>query len=132
MKRSIFDEQTSKALKKWHQNVKKKNPKGSSNSPSRSPNTSPKGSPRATPVVQIPHFKPGSNIALSPSPSRRRRHSDLGAQGVDVEVLSISANFTPNPVVIQTDLLTGSNEQQLHAIKDTKDDEFTFINLSDS
>lgn len=132
MKRSIFDEQTSKALKKWHQAVKKKNPKGSGNSPSRSPNTSPKGSPKATTVHPIPHFKA---TGISPSPSRRRHLSDQGLQYATPEVLSAPAvTATPNPTfAAPTDLLTGSAEQKKpQAAGDSKEDEeYSFINLSE-
>ncbi|WOK92834.1 MLO-like protein 9 [Canna indica] len=122
MKKSIFDEQTSKALKKWHQFVKKKNLRGLTHTPSRSPN----GSSEAASVHPIPHFKPPpANISLSLSPSRRRRHSDAG-------VLSSLATVAPAPAIVHTDLLTGSTEhRQQHAVKGNKDDEFTFINLSD-
>ncbi|URE33002.1 hypothetical protein MUK42_35682, partial [Musa troglodytarum] len=132
MKRSIFDEQTSKALKKWHQAVKKKNPKGSGNSPSRSPNTSPKGSPKATTVHPIPHFKA---TGISPSPSRRRHLSDQGLQYATPEVLSAPAvTATPNPAfAAPTDLLTGSAEQKKpQAVGDSKEDEeYSFINLTE-
>ncbi|RWW80132.1 hypothetical protein BHE74_00011541 [Ensete ventricosum] len=132
MKRSIFDEQTSKALKKWHQAVKKKNPKGSGNSPSRSPNTSPKGSPKATTVHPIPHFKA---TGISPSPSRRRHLSDQGLQYATPEVLSAPAvPATPNPAfAAPADLLTGSAEQKKpQAVGDSKEDEeYSFINLSE-
>ncbi|CAL9129336.1 unnamed protein product [Musa textilis] len=132
MKRSIFDEQTSKALKKWHQAVKKKNPKGAGNSPSRSPNTSPKGSPKATTVHPIPHFKA---TGISPSPSRRRHLSDQGLQYATPEVLSAPVvTATPNPAfAAPTDLLTGSAEQKKpQAVGDSKEDEeYSFINLTE-
>ncbi|XP_074588040.1 MLO-like protein 9 [Curcuma longa] len=57
MKTSIFDEQTSKAIKKWHQTaMKKKNPKGS-------PNASPRGSPKEVAMHSI--HDPTSAVAAS-------------------------------------------------------------------
>ncbi|XP_074572609.1 MLO-like protein 9 [Curcuma longa] len=60
MKRSIFDEQTSKAIKKWHQTAmkKKKNTQGS-------PNASPPGSPKA--VAMHPIQDPSSTVATAAS-----------------------------------------------------------------
>ncbi|XP_072979467.1 MLO-like protein 9 [Typha angustifolia] len=124
MKRSIFDEQTSKAIKKWHQAVKKKNPKGSVNSPSsRSPATSPKESPNKSPVHQLNRFKSIGHSGIAPSPSRRRHHSDQDIPDTDSEVASIPIN--------QTDLLTGSIELQQHVSDHNKEDQFTLIKLSD-
>ncbi|PKA48127.1 MLO-like protein 5 [Apostasia shenzhenica] len=50
MKRSIFDEQTNRALKKWHQAVRKRHKKGTSCSPSVTSTTTPRTSPSSSPV----------------------------------------------------------------------------------
>ncbi|KAJ6792177.1 MLO-like protein 9 [Iris pallida] len=65
MKKSIFDEQTSRALKKWHQAVKKRHKKGLSQSNSITPTTaSPRSSPGASPLHHLYDYQ---NIAQSTS-----------------------------------------------------------------
>nr|CAD1830652.1 unnamed protein product [Ananas comosus var. bracteatus] len=128
MKRSIFDEQTSKAIKKWHQAVKKKNPKGDSvNSPSnQSPSTSPKANRSSSPVHQLHRFKSMSHSSgIAMTPSRRRHQSDQ--DNLDAE------NEAPPSVPVvnaTTDLLTGLiDEHQHHAGEHKKEDEFAFVKL---
>ncbi|KZV43070.1 MLO-like protein 5-like [Dorcoceras hygrometricum] len=82
MKKSIFDEQTSKALMNWHNKIKKKNERAQPNTPrSRrlggSPNNSPDSSPKA-----------GSNIEMA----------DKNSTTPPVHMADYTAN---------TDLLTG-------------------------
>ncbi|KAG1361111.1 MLO-like protein 5 [Cocos nucifera] len=121
MKRSIFDEQTSKALKKWHhQAVKKKNPqKNSPNSPSRSPPPSPRAS-------QTPASKTTRSLSLTPS--GRRHYSDPDALVAKAEAPSLSSTTTMVSTVNNTDLLTGSNEDH----RNGDEDEFSLVNLTDS
>ncbi|KAG0457377.1 hypothetical protein HPP92_022534 [Vanilla planifolia] len=57
MKRSIFDEQTNLALKKWHQVVRKRHKGGASRSPIVSPGTSPTTSPSSSPVHLLHRYK---------------------------------------------------------------------------
>uniref|UniRef100_A0A5B6YRI5 MLO-like protein n=1 Tax=Davidia involucrata TaxID=16924 RepID=A0A5B6YRI5_DAVIN len=58
MKRAVFDEQTSKALKNWHKNaMKKKNDEKSGAAPTRTLGGSPGESPENSPRVAHPHVK---------------------------------------------------------------------------
>ncbi|KAL0920305.1 hypothetical protein M5K25_009430 [Dendrobium thyrsiflorum] len=57
MKRSIFDEQTNRALKKWHQAVRKRHKKGNSPSPTITPGSSPRTSPTSSPVHLLHRYK---------------------------------------------------------------------------
>ncbi|KAK9271083.1 hypothetical protein L1049_026672 [Liquidambar formosana] len=57
MKKSIFDEQTSKALKKWHMNALKKKEGRTGRSPTRTLGGSPGDSPVHSPSHAQPHFK---------------------------------------------------------------------------
>jgi Mlo family len=110
MKRSIFDEHTSKALKKWHHQavVKTKatggnpntNPRGSSNSPSTSP-------PRASAGKQMQRMqsKADRGIQLQAAPSRRR--NSYNDQEITDEGQTDAAAREPSMVPV-TDLLTGS------------------------
>ncbi|THU71780.1 hypothetical protein C4D60_Mb04t05100 [Musa balbisiana] len=118
MKRSIFDDQTSKAIMKWHQAVKKKNP-------TTSPKGSPKGSPKAATVVPADSETSAGDIMLTP-PQR-----DQDAQGTNAGVQWSAATATPTSAVASADLLTGSTEQQLHSAHE-KEDDYSFINLSDT
>ncbi|XP_008804580.1 MLO-like protein 9 isoform X2 [Phoenix dactylifera] len=120
MKKSIFDEQTSKALKKWHHEaVKKKNPpKNSPNSPPRSPSTSPRAS-------QNPACKTMRSISLTPS--GRRQYSDPDALAAKAEAPYSSSTTTMVSTVNNTDLLTGSTEHHQNG----KQDEFSLVNLTD-
>lgn len=85
MKRSIFDEQTSKALKQWHKNaVKKKNDAGRGSSPpktfSRSPGDSPVQSPRhARPRNQASEVVEAADRSSSP-----RQTANAMAMSVDL------------------------------------------------
>lgn len=115
MKRSIFDDQTSKAIMKWHQAVKKKNP-----------TTSPKGSPKAATVVPADSETSAGDIMLTPP------QGDQDAQGTNAGVQWSAATATPTSAVASADLLTGSTEQQLHAVEHEKEDDYSFINLSDT
>ncbi|XP_059590625.1 MLO-like protein 9 isoform X2 [Vitis vinifera] len=57
MKRAIFDEQTSRALKKWHMNAQKKKNEGKpEHGPTRTLGGSPGDSPVNTPSAAHPHF----------------------------------------------------------------------------
>ncbi|URD96659.1 hypothetical protein MUK42_31837 [Musa troglodytarum] len=119
MKRSIFDDQTSKAIMKWHQAVKKKNP-------TTSPKGSPKGSPKAATVVPADNVTSAGDVMLTP-PQR-----DQDAEDTNAGVQWSAATATPTSAVASADLLTGSTEQQLHAVEHEKEDDYSFINLSDT
>ncbi|KAK1322033.1 MLO-like protein 8 [Acorus calamus] len=56
MKKSIFNEQTSRALKKWHEDAKKKQGKPSQGSRTPGGGT-PEASPSASPVHPLKRFK---------------------------------------------------------------------------
>lgn len=80
MKRSIFDEQTSKALKQWHKNALKKKTDGKAEPPTRTLGGSPGDSPENTPThAQQPH-------------PRKIRPSDNDLQSVDNNAASITAS----------------------------------------
>ncbi|XP_030951032.1 MLO-like protein 9 [Quercus lobata] len=66
MKRSIFDEQTSKALKQWHQKAVKKKTDGRASSPPRTLGGSPGDSPVQSPPRACPH---GQLCAVVPDKS---------------------------------------------------------------
>ncbi|KAM0942157.1 hypothetical protein DsansV1_C15g0135301 [Dioscorea sansibarensis] len=116
MKKSIFDEQTSKALMKWRQAVKKKQGKGPNKSPSDSPSTSPReGSPKAAQKHQLHRFKSMGNAGVNPMPSRRRCHPEQDALS-DTETddpSSAAATAVAIANLSNTDLLTGSDEYHL-------------------
>ncbi|XP_042376115.1 MLO-like protein 9 isoform X1 [Zingiber officinale] len=81
MKISIFDEQTSKAIKKWHQTaMKKKNPKGS-------PNASPPGSPKA--VAMHPIHDPTSAVAATVASTSAVASKDILSGTTELQLLAV-------------------------------------------
>lgn len=71
MKRSIFDEQTNRALKKWHQAVRKRH-KGNSPSPTITPGSSPGTSPTSSPIHLLHRYK-----TIGHSDMIQAKYSDL-------------------------------------------------------
>ncbi|URE41668.1 hypothetical protein MUK42_05426, partial [Musa troglodytarum] len=83
MKRSIFDEETSKALIKWHQNAKKKQEKGISRASSvREPSST--MSPRASPVNPTQRSRSAGHTGAVYTPSGSR-HA-VGDHDLEAEV----------------------------------------------
>ena len=73
MKKSVFDEQTASAIKKWQMVAKKKRAgKSSTNSPFRTPETSRRGSPSASPGRPMQRFMTMGNL-----PPRYYSENDL-------------------------------------------------------
>ncbi|XP_042397138.1 MLO-like protein 9 [Zingiber officinale] len=116
MKRSIFDEQTSKAIKKWHQTAmkKKKNTQGS-------PNASPPRSPKAVTMHPIQDPSSTGDILLT--------HRKGPTQSPDAEALLVAATAASTSVAASEDILTGTTEQ-LHAVELKKEENYQFIDLS--
>ncbi|PKA52102.1 MLO-like protein 8 [Apostasia shenzhenica] len=81
MKRSIFDEQTNKALKKWHQAVRKRQKMGMPGSPSMTPSTSPRTSPSSSPVHLLHRFK-----TIGHSDAIQRLHSDQDHESFEMMI----------------------------------------------
>lgn len=80
MKRSIFDEQTSKALKQWHKNALKKKTDG-----------------KAEPQTRTLGGSPGESPELSPTHAhqthpRKIRPSDNDTRSLDTNAASITAS----------------------------------------
>lgn len=76
MKRSIFDEQTSKALKQWHQKAVKKKTDGRASSPPRTLGGSPGDSPVQSPPRACPH---GQVCAVVPDRSSPKTTANIMA-----------------------------------------------------
>ncbi|KAG9135760.1 hypothetical protein Leryth_002481 [Lithospermum erythrorhizon] len=81
MKKSIFDEQTSKALKKWHMNVKKKQVRGGSSltrtlGEATSPSASSMGSPMHATGSALNHFR-NTGHSTQPFPYDEQETLDL-------------------------------------------------------
>ncbi|CAL9076192.1 MLO-like protein 9 isoform X1 [Musa acuminata AAA Group] len=122
LKRSIFDEHTSKALKRWHQGVKKKL-KETSQSGSRtpSPGVSPRASLNVSPVHSMHRYRSIGHMGEAHYRSPRRGASDHGNSGGEVEISSSS----------EINQGAGPTEQQLH-VKEGQDQEnfsFSFAQL---
>ncbi|MQM10290.1 hypothetical protein Taro_043182 [Colocasia esculenta] len=89
MKRSIFDEQTSKALKKWHQAAKKRHGK-SSHQTARTPGESPSASPSASPAHPLQRFMTTGHATNAPSKTKVRYLSENELSDTDQDMPSTS------------------------------------------
>ncbi|XP_034574853.1 LOW QUALITY PROTEIN: MLO-like protein 9 [Setaria viridis] len=116
MKRTIFDEQTAKALKKWHKAVvKKKHNKESSDDPSQTPSTdtttggteaSEWRRPHEVPVRHLHRYKTIAHVGGTRSPLSDSDYSDTE----DAEPLSSSQTRHLIPPAKQRSLDTGGAE----------------------
>ncbi|KAJ4776409.1 MLO-like protein [Rhynchospora pubera] len=142
MKRSIFDEQTSKALKKWHhQAVVKTKATGGNHNTNQKGSTSPSSSPRATSPprpsepkkmqrMQSKAADRGVQLQVAPS---RRSHSYNEQEITDENQNEAAPATTMAPM---TDLLTGSAlpqqqgpQQQQRRGGDDEDYQFVRVDL---
>ena len=96
MKRSIFNEQTSKALKKWHQAVKRRHKKGSLHSPSITPSTSTITSPSTSPLRQFYRSKTFGHSGRSQTHASLSYHSDPEISDQGAANTSPSSNLIPS------------------------------------
>ncbi|RZR92460.1 hypothetical protein BHM03_00020766 [Ensete ventricosum] len=116
LKRSIFDEQTSKALKRWHQGVKKKL-KESSDTRSRtpSPGASPKASLSVSAVHSMHRYRSIGHMGEAHYRSPRIGASDHGNSGGGAEICSSEINQGAGPT-----------EQRLHVEEGQDQENFSF------
>lgn len=119
MKRTIFDEQTAKALKKWHKAVvKRKHNKESSDDPSGTPSTDTSHTttggteasewrrPHEVPVRHLHRYKTIAHVGGARSPLSDSDYSDTD----DAEPLSSSQTRYLIPPAKQRSLDTGRSE----------------------
>lgn len=116
MKRSIFDEQTSKALKKWHQAVKRKHEKRSFHASSAG-----EQNPQASPLHPIQRSITTGHIGATFTSSTRRNVTDHYDSDTEVQMSTLLENDRQE---------YGHVEQQLHIEEQTDEDEFSFSKLS--
>lgn len=116
LKRSIFDEHTSKALKRWHQGVKKKL-KETSHSRSRtpSPGVSPRASLSVSPVHSMHRYRSIGPTGEVHYRSPRGGASDHHNSGGEAEISSSEINHVAGPT-----------EQQLHVEEGQYQENFSF------
>ncbi|CAL9133888.1 unnamed protein product [Musa acuminata var. zebrina] len=120
MKRSIFDEQTSKALKKWHQVVKKKHEKGTSHASSVH-ETSPRASSPASPLRPLQRYRTiGHTRELSNSSTGNAL--DHYNSDTEIEMLSLSKNNNQESRPTERHLCIGEHRNNV--------DQFSFEKLS--
>jgi mlo protein len=120
IKMSIFDEQTSKALKKWSDTARRRHKKGSSHSPSVTP--SPMASPASPHLYRyrtMEHF--GNGI--------KRSHSDNGISDVEIEMPMARSEFNQKnaPHELRLDMDERINESEGRDERDQ--DDFLFVKL---
>ncbi|KAG0488482.1 hypothetical protein HPP92_007044 [Vanilla planifolia] len=136
MKRSIFDEQTNRALKKWHRAVRKRHRKGTSVSPTISPSASPRSSPNSSPLHLLHHFESTGHSNrlqsryLSDQEKENNRHSFSHSVELENEY-SAMANMIPSFKHSVVD--TMADELHVHIETEQREEEFTFVKpLSES
>ncbi|XP_064994580.1 MLO-like protein 9 isoform X1 [Musa acuminata AAA Group] len=127
MKKSVFDGQTSKAIKKWRQAVKKKSTSSSTGTPYRSLSASPTGGSNPSTLDPIHQFNSAGSISLTFS--RRRHFSDIDAEEADAEVPPSAPADSSTSSAAPTHLLIGSTEQRLHEAEDDTED-FSFVRIT--
>ncbi|KAJ4777846.1 MLO-like protein [Rhynchospora pubera] len=124
IKMSIFDDQTSKALKKWRDAARKRHKKGSSHSPSvtpsPSPGQSPRTSPRASPASRhLYNYRTMGNAR----DGMKRSHSDNDISDAEIEMpigrSELSQQNTPHEVRLDIE-----EERERR-----DDDDFSFVKL---
>ncbi|XP_058090570.1 MLO-like protein 10 isoform X2 [Magnolia sinica] len=128
MKRSVFDEQTSKALKKWHQAVKKKHGK-SARSPTRSLGMSSLVSPSATPLHSLQRFKTTGHSTATP---RRGYHSDQDMSDMEGDHSPTSQTAVLIPDTPTHSVESGSGDQEHHVEEHRNEDDFSFVKSAPS
>jgi mlo protein len=142
MKTTIFDEQTAKALKKWHKAVvKKKHNKESSDDPSETQSAdTPAGGteasewhrPHEVPVRHLRRYKTIAHVGGARSPLSDSDYSDAD----DAEPVSSSQTRHLIPPAKQRSLDTGRKEVRVDVVetaaapRDGHQDSFSFPRLS--
>lgn len=133
MKKSIFDDQTSRALKKWHQAVRKRHKKVSLRSPTLTPSTSTRTtSPSASPLHQFCRSRTLGHSGRSLSHSRVLYQSDTEISDQEAENRSPTSttNLIP-PSFKHADTDTEPTEYRL-SVEQHGDEDFSFVNASAS
>lgn len=128
MKRSIFDEHTSRALKKWHQIVKKKKGR-SAHSPTRTLGSSTGVSPSASPLH--PYLHRFMTTGHSAAQSRRTHLSDQDVSDMEGDEYQVSQTA----VLIGNAENTGSDaasREEEHVDEYRDGDNFSFAKPSPS
>eukprot|EP00268_Persea_americana_P060238 TRINITY_DN7479_c0_g2_i1.p1 TRINITY_DN7479_c0_g2~~TRINITY_DN7479_c0_g2_i1.p1 ORF type:complete len:561 (+),score=95.99 TRINITY_DN7479_c0_g2_i1:396-2078(+) len=119
MKRSIFDEQTSRALKKWHDTVKKKKHGRSAHSPAVTPGASPGASPMHH------HLHRFKTTGHSASQSRRSYISDQDVSDMEGD----EPHLSQTAVLISNAENNGSefeSREEQHVDEHRNDEDFSF------
>ncbi|XP_077224289.1 MLO-like protein 9 isoform X2 [Tasmannia lanceolata] len=132
MKKSIFDEQTSRALKKWHQTAKKNRGK-SARSPTRTPGASPLVTPGSTPAHPLHRFKTTGHLSNATTMSRRNYYSDQDISDMEGDTSPTSQTAVLIDNMDPNGLDFGLREEEHHEEEQHHDeDEFSFVKPSSS
>ncbi|XP_078445843.1 MLO-like protein 9 [Wolffia australiana] len=126
MKRSIFDEQTTSAIKHWRQAAKKHHGGGKSgaNSPFRTPEASRRGSPSASPARTMQRFKTtGHATAMTTLPPRYYSENELSDHEHEAPL------FSPRHEDLAAAPRPGPDEQRLEVEDDDRNpqSDFSFV-----
>lgn len=122
MKKSIFDEQTSKALKKWHMTAKKKQ---ANRSPRGTPGQSPAVSPNASPVHTLQRFQTTGHMGFASSPIfKRSQYSDQELSDRDGDG---DASTTSQTAVLIVNMDGREGVTQPVSSEENDEDDFSFV-----
>lgn len=135
MKRSIFDEQTNQALKKWHRAVRKRHKKESPfRSPTLSPSSTPLTSPSSSPAHLLHHYLDSQTRYFSDkeieSPVWRKgtsnftKRDNLDAEIDSSRIINLMPDFNHSVVEIKPAELSQNVEEE------DRDEDFTFVKPS--
>lgn len=129
IKMSIFDEQTSKALKKWRDAARKRRKKGNSQySPSVTPSPSPGQSPMASPASR--HLYRYRSMGYA-GEGFKRSHSDNDISDVEIEMPIASSGFNRQiaPQEVRLNIVERINENEDETRNRRDEDDFSFVKL---
>ncbi|KAL5713761.1 MLO-like protein 8 [Ranunculus cassubicifolius] len=127
MKKSVFDEQTSRALKNWHRAVVKKKKDEKSG---KTPKVTPTSSPMQSPVHTLHRFQTTGHSTRSSFTSRRYSDADLSDAEDEHSPRSSTANLIEN--MERSDVEAGTIELS-HAGQEQEQaavDDFSFVKLN--
>ncbi|XP_077231539.1 MLO-like protein 9 [Tasmannia lanceolata] len=131
MKKSIFDEQTSKALKRWHQAAKKRGKSGQSPTRTLGVSMSPGASPISSPAHPFYRYKTTGHSSSTKTNSRKGYYSDQDMSDMEGDASPVSQtavlidNMDPNGI----DSSSREQEHNLeHKLEEKRnEDDFSFV-----
>lgn len=126
MKKSIFDEQTSRALKSWHRAAVKKNKDEKSGKSARS---TPAVSPMQSPAHPLHRFQTTGHSTRSSFSNRRYSENDMSDFEEDDSPMSSTANLIAHMETGDAEMGTSNPTNEIQGQPPSNEDEFSFAKI---